>query len=590
MTEWLFVLNLYGSLLVLLIALWGWGWGLWRGVLRLPQALAGLQVGLCASAGMGVAVLALQVLAVNGWLSPGPVSALLLMGLGLAGWGLVQTWRQSGMPRWQRPPDLAASALRLGLVLAALYPTWLAPLTAPTAFDELLYHLPHAREWAQSGQLSVNTWLRYPWFPYNVELLFAAALQMQGELMVHLVHALAGWLCTWLVYQLGLRYASPWTACLASVFWLQLSAPWFGTAYIDLALTLFVLSASVATLLWLETQARGWLLLACAMLGLAVGSKYQALGYLPLFVAVWAWRERRPSRIAQGALAFALPCGYWYLRNALLTGDPVTPLGGPWFGFHDWNAWDYEAQFKDLKRVANWPHPLLWPALAALAWPALWRAQAGRWALGLGVYATLLWWATSHYDRYLMPVFPVLALLSASVLVQGWAWLVRRWPQALTAAGPPPPARRAAVGLLGLGVLGLMVASARRRGQRYSPYIAFSTGGPEGYLAERVPAYALLRRLHQRPGLRMYQFALEGSLYYAPPHTRGEIFGPWRNHDYYGLPAAELAQRLHQQGFNTVLMRRDVAESFGRDPAFSRFFELLDQDKDAQAFSLGPPP
>ena len=39
-------------------------------------------------------------------------------------------------------------------------PTLLAPLSPPMAWDELAYHLPHAREWARSGRLVVTDWLR----------------------------------------------------------------------------------------------------------------------------------------------------------------------------------------------------------------------------------------------------------------------------------------------------------------------------------------------------------------------------------------------------------------------------------------------
>lgn len=50
---------------------------------------------------------------------------------------------------------------------AAARPTLFAPLGPPISWDELMYHLPQARQWALSGQLSVNEWLRYPWFLYN---------------------------------------------------------------------------------------------------------------------------------------------------------------------------------------------------------------------------------------------------------------------------------------------------------------------------------------------------------------------------------------------------------------------------------------
>lgn len=83
----------------------------------------------------------------------------------------------------------------------------------------------------------------------------------------------------------------------------------------------------------------------------AAGSKYQVLWLLPLFGAALlrrhrlqgpGWRMRSGWPTWRGAaLAFALPCMYWYARNALLTGEPFNPLGGRLLGFTDWNLDDY---------------------------------------------------------------------------------------------------------------------------------------------------------------------------------------------------------------------------------------------------------
>ena len=85
----------------------------------------------------------------------------------------------------------------------------MAPLAPPAAFDELMYHLPYAREVAHSGSLGIHEWLRYPWFPYNYNLLYAAALLVGDDVLPHFLNALAGWLSVWMVYRLGVQHAEP---------------------------------------------------------------------------------------------------------------------------------------------------------------------------------------------------------------------------------------------------------------------------------------------------------------------------------------------------------------------------------------------
>ena len=72
-------------------------------------------------------------------------------------------------------------------------------------------------------------------------------------------------------------------------------------------------------------------------MGVAVGSKYQALFFLPFLAMTLVLVDRRPSTLLLVLVCLVVPCGYWYARNAIMTGDPFNPLGGKLFGFTDWN-------------------------------------------------------------------------------------------------------------------------------------------------------------------------------------------------------------------------------------------------------------
>jgi len=112
---------------------------------------------------------------------------------------------------------------------------------------------------------------------------------------------------------------------------------WLSTsAYIDLGMTFFTTGSLIAFLYWRDSDYRriGWLLLSAVCMGLAVGSKYNALiAWLILSILLVLVYVRDTKRQAAGvgfglifvlvAVAVASP---WYLKNFMLTGNPFYPL------------------------------------------------------------------------------------------------------------------------------------------------------------------------------------------------------------------------------------------------------------------------
>jgi len=582
----------YITLAGLLLACWGLGQTLFTRLLRVRSDDPWLNWALACASGIGVFIVALQGLAVSGHLRRGPLNVLLASGLLLA---LLQLWRQWHLrhindphPRWQPQGPRWLNLACAALILVMLIPTAVAPLSPPFEWDEMMYHLPHARQWALTGHLSVNEWLRYPWFPYNYDLLYAAGLILRGDVFTHFLHSLAGWLTALMVYRLGLRHAGSLTACLATAIWLGLNLNFFANAYVDMGMALFVTGAAAACLLWLQDSRKpGWLLVSAFMLGLAVGAKYQGLFFLPLFFVVLLCRDRRPGTMVLAAMALLLPCLYWYTRNAVYTGDPFDPLGGKLFGFYDWNAADYQFQLADLKHAANWPKPPFWPLLLA---PFLrpWRAgMAWTCALVFSVYALLSWYLSSHYDRYLVPSMPVLGLLSAWTMVEllrrfGLS-VARRWPALRSSLQSGLPM----AGLLLGG--GLALVYAKHEWHNYAWRVSPTQEQRDRFLEPQIVAYELLKKLHTLPDLKIYQWGMEDVIYYAPNPIWGEIFGPWRYSDLDPLSAPELASHLRRQGFNTLLVRDTTLARLTKLPDFEKHFILLSPGKGAKAFTIVQP-
>lgn len=570
----------YAPFLVFVLACWGFGRLLLSRLAPPAQRDRWLETAMATALGLGLFIVAFQALAVAGLLGR-PVVLLLVAAGVLAG---AAQWRA-----WLRQPDAPSPALTRAdrFALAALacvaLPTLTAPLAPPVAFDEVMYHLPYARQVAESGRLGVYEWLRYPWFPYNYDLLYAAALQVHDDVFTHLLHALAGWLSVLMVYRLGLRHVNRVVACIGAGIWLALGD--YPNSYIDMGVALLVLSACVALWWWREAPPpdRGvrWLALAAFFLGVAAGSKYQALIFLPLVALFVGWRERRPQVWALALLCFLLPCLYWYARNALMTGDPFNPIGARLFGFSNWNAADYAQQIIDVQQHhANPPNVMLWPVLLAPFSLAFRRSPAVRAAVVFCAWALLVWVVTSRYPRYLLPSFPLIALMAAVGWHQLALWIARAWRWRLPARVPQ---------IAGGVLIGALVVTSLAHSVRNARMISPTPESREAFLRERVPGYEVLSHLrtHPEPG-RLYQVALNDSLYFAPNPVWGDIFGPWRYSDFVYLPPEQLARKLRDQQFSRIVIQTALAPYIHTQPGFDRYFQLITEKDGVKAYRILP--
>jgi hypothetical protein len=437
-----------------------------------------------------------------------------------------------------------------------------------------MYHLPYARLWAETGALAVNPYLRYPLFPYNFELLYAGALLFGNDVVPHLLHALAGWLVAAGIYLAASRFFDRWVGLLAVVFFLSTVSWGFANAYIDLGLTLFVFFSFLSLALWYEKSNHVFLYLAGAFLGLAIGTKYTGLLYVPIFAILVLMRERRPTVLVKLALLFVLSGGYWYLRNYLISGDPVHPLAGKYFGYWLWDSGDMKDQAADIARMSDFIPQVYVPALAA--WLLLKSSSTIFRGLIIVAYAAVLtWFATSQYERYLTPAFPFLAILSALVVVRlarlepvkrAWRWL---------SAGRT--ARLLPV--LKIALVLIVAQKSVKAAAHYLDDVFASENARNAFLANRFAGYETFRRIENDPTWRVYQFGFEGELYYARFFIVGDVFGPGRYREVYtrAQDAAALAQHFRSLGLNGFLinLERSPFNEIEFDERFGDHFELV---------------
>ena len=234
---------------------------------------------------------------------------------------------------------------------AFLIPIVLVPLTPPYHSDEIRYHLPYALYFVELGAIEPDLYLRYPFFTLNINLLYSLALMIGDDITPHFMHFMLGFLVALNLYSLALRIASPIIAFSCALLFLVLPSVslLYSTAYIDLGLACYIFSSVVCLSYIRKGEHLSLVICAAFLFGVALGSKYLALAYIPIMF-VWTYFYSRNMRSAFLFVGIALVVGLpWYLYNAVYTGNPISPFAGEIFGFWPWNPEDMIGQVKSFE-------------------------------------------------------------------------------------------------------------------------------------------------------------------------------------------------------------------------------------------------
>lgn len=539
---------------------------------------------------VGLALLALLVLALGVAGQFNAVALGVTVG-GAAALGIYRLLRRPVAPvllvdesaRWRRVPLFVWLA-----AFVALLPFILRPLNPPFEWDELMYHLPYVRFWAESGGLAIDERLRYPYFPYGYHMLYVVAYVLGTDVLTHLVHGLAGWLTALLICCVAVRLYGVAVALVGAVLFIaSVGAYQFSSAYIDLALTLYVSASQCALLLGHRSGGRaGWFYLSGLFIGMAAAIKYQAAIFGLLWLVLLLVVARRAKVLAVSIVVATGAGGYWYVRNFVMTGDPVHPLGGSLFGFHLWDATDLRGQLTDVGKAIELPFALLWvPALGLLPhWRRLDRMT--KLLFAVTGYGVLSWIATSGHSRYLMPAFPALCLLSALASVRLTQAVVDSAVFGRLRGALPAPLRTA----LPIVFVSLVAVAFLPQTRKAWDRIAVDQAERDQVMAPRLTAYSVLRDLAREPSTRLVQIGFEGQLYYAPPGTVGDHFGRYRYRTIYGMAGqpAVLANWFRAHGFNTLLINDAPNAHAGlRFPeSMAEHFDLVQQTEHYRLYRL----
>jgi hypothetical protein len=427
----------------------------------------------------------------------------------------VRTWS-----RWQ-----LAVLMLLGLYVGLAALSTCAPISSP---DALLYHAADPALFETTGRIVEVPWNSSSYEPFTVEMLVLDGFLLWDSVQGAFAPLLLALLALAAVAGFAERVAGRSAALLAgAIFFAQPFMLWESTSvFIEPGLACAVALSAWNLARFVRHGERSAVVLAGLFAGAGAGMKYLGLiAALALVVVglIVAWRRlnaRTVLAFGLPAVAVALP---WYVKNAVLTGNPFYPhIFG---GLNAYAAAELDTSMKSFGHGHGPEDFVLLPVrlladaeafdggeflspLFLMFAPLVFlrrrdrRAVATVW-LGVLLFGTV-WFATTQQARFLVPLMPVLAVLAA-----------------LGALGLAQRGRLSGLvttGAVGLSLVVGLAASAVYAAQ-FVPVVV-GTQSREEFLRQKVSLYEGVESLNQMLGsddkVVMSGWAL---LYVDVPHT-----------------------------------------------------------------------
>jgi hypothetical protein len=259
---------------------------------------------------------------------------------------------------WRPSLHVTKTLTDYGLTTTIFFAMWLAlglivaVLAEPsTMIDSLTYHLPMPVNWLQNARISPFylpfSDIANSYFPSNGELLnFWVMAPFCNDLLVRLVNVGLWGVLMLALYRLNRKMEVPPQIALGALLFFAFT-PLVLSQTADLTLDMAALAVFLLALGHLFEFARSLrtydLGLFSIASGIFLGIKYSGPAYLLLLLLAWSlivvWKrcEYTWKKLLYHSLLIAIGIGslggYWYLRNFLLTGNPIFPLKFSVLGF-----------------------------------------------------------------------------------------------------------------------------------------------------------------------------------------------------------------------------------------------------------------
>jgi 4-amino-4-deoxy-L-arabinose transferase-like glycosyltransferase len=211
-------------------------------------------------------------------------------------------------------------------------------LTPPVARDALIHHLAIPKLWLENGGFYEIKWAEFSYFPMNVDLLYIIPLYFNKDFIANFIHMSFGIGTALLIYHYLRNRISRIAGLLGILVFLSTPIVVRSStqAYVDLGLTFFTTASILSFIRYRDGEFKElkWLFISSVAMGLALGTKYNALiAWIFLSLAIVFVYSRDTKKqwkaVGNGVIFFFISLfvfSPWLIKNIILTGNPLYPL------------------------------------------------------------------------------------------------------------------------------------------------------------------------------------------------------------------------------------------------------------------------
>jgi 4-amino-4-deoxy-L-arabinose transferase-like glycosyltransferase len=407
------------------------------------------------SIGLGFGILSYSVFVLGAFQFLYPAVVYLLIGvlalLSVLGWMRARHLSHR-TPDFKKAASLWDKGATIVLVVCLLF-GFLLVLTPAVGKDALIYHLAAPKLFLKHHGLYFVPGNIFSHYPLGGEMLYVVGLALRGEVLakgIHFVMGLSILLGMWQFMKHHISEALFIPLALLIFYTIPSVFVTSHKAYNDLTVTFYAFLAVYAFVNWFARRQSVWLILCGVFSGLAMSTKYTAL-FLPFLGCLgilWACRHQKLS--VQSTLRLLLAyftCTFivgspFYIKNWMMTGNPFYPFmygifGGKGLdpeqarlydlfvrglgtgrGFFDYLLLPWNVS---VNARMNGPEfdGILGPVFILMLPFALGMrkiAIKAKIVLTYCLLAFMFWASSAQQIRYLIPIFPFLAMMTAYIL------------------------------------------------------------------------------------------------------------------------------------------------------------------------------
>ncbi len=237
-----------------------------------------------------------------------------------------------------------------------LVPAFFFTLFPPTFYDSLVYHLALPQRYIFQHFIDFPSWNHFAFFPLGQEMIYSLILLLtEDPVVTKLFNFLTGGLLLITLWKISECIEDNTTAKLASVS-LMASCPCFVLLLTipknDLAVSLFQCLGVLGLLRFWNTESKKWIYLSGFFIGIGLGYKYTTLLFFVAFllavcvVKAFSSSEVISYRNLAILVIVALIVGSpWYIKNLIVTGNPVYPAFSSFIGKKGFRNFEVEKSY-----------------------------------------------------------------------------------------------------------------------------------------------------------------------------------------------------------------------------------------------------